>query len=181
MSGQGHCSGIMDSRPAVTTTDTSMPFTGLEEFSTYTVKVNTTFNVFGSNMDVASDMMLTTPSAGNQYSYYSCIMPLLVFHVAPTGAPRNVTPSMTSRNITVTWNTIECIERNGIITNYTVVFQEQGRANVTSSTVDRTFSATGLTPFTNYTFQVAGVNDAGTGVFGKLNITTDEEGLLGSQ
>ena len=47
-----------------TTTATSMSFTGLEEFSTYTVTVTTTFNVSGSNMDVASDMMFTTPSAG---------------------------------------------------------------------------------------------------------------------
>ena len=54
----------MDSKPAVTTTDTSMSFTGLEEFSTYTVTVTTTFNVFGSDMDVASDMMFTTSSAG---------------------------------------------------------------------------------------------------------------------
>ena len=84
---------------------------------------------------------------------------------------------MTSRSITVTWGTIECIERNGIITGYTVVFQEQGGANVPGNTVDRTFSATGLTPFTNYTFQVAGVNDVGTGPFTNT-ITTDEEGLL---
>ena len=78
----------------------------------------------------------------------------------------------------MTWDNIECIERNGIITNYIVVFQEQGGANVISSTVDRTFSATELTPFTNYTFQVAGVNDVGTGPFAVLTITTDEEGLL---
>ena len=71
-SGQALCSGVMDSRrPAVTTTATSMSFTGLEEFSTYTVTVTTTFNVFGSDMDVASDMMFTTSSAGmNTSSHY---------------------------------------------------------------------------------------------------------------
>ena len=63
-SGQVLCTPVVDSRPAVTATDTSMSFTGLEEFSTYTVTVTTTFNVFGSNMDVASDIMFTTPSAG---------------------------------------------------------------------------------------------------------------------
>ena len=63
-SGQALCTQVMDSRSAVTTTDTSMSFTGLEEFSTYTVTVTTTFNVFGSNMDVVSEMMFTTPSAG---------------------------------------------------------------------------------------------------------------------
>ena len=63
-SGQVLCTQFTDSRPAVTTTATSMSFSGLEEFSTYTVTVTTTFNVFGSNMDVASDMIFTTPSAG---------------------------------------------------------------------------------------------------------------------
>ena len=80
----------------------------------------------------------------------------------------------------VTWDTIECIEQNGRITGYTVVFQEQGGANVPGSvnTVDRTFSAEGLTPGTSYTFQVAGVNDVGTGPFTEITITTDEEGLI---
>ena len=77
----------------------------------------------------------------------------------------------------VTWDTIECIERNGIITGYTVVFQEQGGANVSGNTVDRTFSATELTPFTSYTFQVAGVNDGGTGPFTNLlTVITAGEG-----
>ena len=64
-----------------------------------------------------------------------------------------------------------------MITNYTVVFQEQGGANVPGNTVDRTFSAGGLTPGISYTFQVAGVNDAGTGAFSTTVISTDEEGL----
>ena len=171
----------MESRPAVTTNNTSMSFTDLEEFSTYTVTVTTTFNVFGSNMDVASDKMFTTPSAGMDTSIFIqyVAMLILVFHVAPTGAPRNVTPSIPSRSIMVTWNTIECSERNGIITSYTVVFQEQGGANVPGNTVDRTFSATELTPFTNYTFQVAGVNNVATGpLTDMITITTDEAGLF---
>ena len=76
----------------------------------------------------------------------------------------------------VTWDTIECIECNGIITNYTVVFQEQGGANVPGNTVNRTFSAKG-TPYTNYIFQVAGVNDVGTGPFTSvITVITAEEG-----
>ena len=80
----------------------------------------------------------------------------------------------------VTWDTIECIERNGIITGYRVIFQEQGGADVlgNTSTVNRTFSAEELTPYTNYTFQVAGVNDAGTGNYTtEITITTAEDGL----
>ena len=68
-SSQTLCPQVMDSRPAVATNDTSMPFTGLEEFSTYTVAVTTTFNVFGSNMTEVAEMMFTTPSAG-MYVYF---------------------------------------------------------------------------------------------------------------
>ena len=71
--GQVLCTGVMDNRSAVTTTDTSssMPFTDLEEFSTYTVTVTTTFNVFGSNMDVVSNRTFTTPSAGMDTSSFN--------------------------------------------------------------------------------------------------------------
>ena len=68
-SGQVLCTQVMDSRPAVTTTDTSTSFNSLEEFSNYTVTVTTTFNVFGSNMTKVAEMMFTTPSAG----MYNCI------------------------------------------------------------------------------------------------------------
>ena len=61
----------MDRRPAITTTNTSMSFTGLEEFSTYTVTVTTIFNVSGSNMDVVSNRMFTTLSAGMDTSSFN--------------------------------------------------------------------------------------------------------------
>ena len=70
-SGQVICTGVTHSIPAVTTTDTSMSITDLEEFSTYTVTVTTTFNVFGSNMDVESEMTFTTPSAGMDTSSFN--------------------------------------------------------------------------------------------------------------
>ena len=90
-----------------------------------------------------------------------------------------MTYSITSRSVTITWD-IECIEHNGEITNYTVVFQEQGGAMISGevNVMDRTFTATGLTPHTNYTFQVAGVNINGTGPFcDSIIILTHEEGI----
>ena len=69
-SGQALCTPVVDSRPAVTTIDTSMSFTDLEEFSAYRVTVTTTFNVSGSNMDVASDMMFITQSAGMDTEFF---------------------------------------------------------------------------------------------------------------
>ena len=101
--------------------------------------------------------------------------------VAPTRPPRDMTPSTTSRSVSVSWSTIECIERNGEITNYTVVFQEQGGAVIPGevNVMDRTFTASGLTPHTNYTFRVAGVNSNGTGPYTNISgILTDEDGML---
>ena len=69
-SGQALCIQVTDNRSPVTTTNTSIAFTDLEDFSTYTVTVTTTFNVFGSNMDVASDMVFTTPSTGINCNSY---------------------------------------------------------------------------------------------------------------
>ena len=50
-----------------------------------------------------------------------------------------------------------------------------GEVNV----MDRTFTASGLTPCTNYTFRVAGVNSIDTGPYtNTITIQTDEDGRL---
>ena len=97
---------------------------------------------------------------------------------APTGSPQCIsTTSTTSRSITVSWEKIKCIERNGPIINYTVEFQEVGGALIPGVVVNRIFTATGLTPYTNYIFRVAGVNDNGTGPFTNVtSILSEEEG-----
>ena len=76
----------------------------------------------------------------------------------------------------MSWTRIRCIERNGPITNYRVEFQEVGGALTPGVVVNRTFTASKLTPYTNYTFRVAGVNDNGTGPFSNMtSILTEEE------
>ena len=103
-------------------------------------------------------------------------MLMLCFSAAPTASPHINTPSTTSRSVSVFWTQIRCIERNGPITNYTVEFQEVGGALIPGVVVNRTFTASGLTPYTNYTFRVAGVNGNGTGPFTNVtSILTEEE------
>ena len=96
---------------------------------------------------------------------------------APSDSPCRIdTTSTTSRSVSVSWTQIGCIERNGPITNYTVEFRKVGGALIPGMVVNRTFTASGLTPYTNYTFSVAGVNDASTGPFTNVtNIMTEEE------
>ncbi len=99
-------------------------------------------------------------------------------YAAPTGAPRDLLPSSTSRSISVIWRNIDCIERNGNITGYVVEFQRvDGTATTDGQVVGQTFTASGLRPFTNYTFRVGGVNSAGMGPFtNAITIRTDEDG-----
>ena len=89
-------------------------------------------------------------------------------------------PTTTSRSISVSWDAIDCIERNGEITGYTVEFQRLDASAVTSVTVvNQTFTASGLTPHTNYIFRVAGFNSNGRGPFTAITrLVTREEGIL---
>ena len=91
--------------------------------------------------------------------------------------PQNVVLSaLTARSVTVTWDPIACIERNGEITSYTGQL-EQGGTVVPGGEVTglgRTFTASELRPFTSYTFKVAGVNSMGPGDFATLTFTTPE-------
>ena len=101
---------------------------------------------------------------------------MLFSFIAPSGPPVIVmSPTVSSRSITVNWNEIPCIQRNGMITGYEVEFGPSGEGTISG----RSFTANGLTPFTNYTFQVRGVNSVGPGPYSDLiTITTSEEGNL---
>ena len=109
--------------------------------------------------------------------FYSAIEVLFSF-IAPSGPPViAMSPTVSSRSITVNWNEIPCIQRNGRIIRYEVEFgpSEKGTTSMISS---KSFTANGLIPFTNYTFQVHGVNSVGSGPYSDLIIiTTSEEGM----
>ena len=64
-------------------------------------------------------------------------------------------------NITILWDRVNCIDRNGAVGGYTVINYPTSdpsdrRAPIISGTEesDRMFSVTGLPPRTNYTFEV---------------------------
>ena len=101
---------------------------------------------------------------------------LLFVHAAPTGVPRRVSPSSTSTSIMVTWDIIDCIERNGVITSYLVEFKEEGGAGIPGEVMGQSFTTSGLTPSTSYTFRIAGVNANGTGPFTE-NMTTNTSSM----
>ena len=90
----------------------------------------------------------------------------------PSGPPQSVmTSSVTSSSITVQWGRVSCIDRNSAITGYTVRYGQTGSTTTVMESVsgtsnsDRMFTASGLIPRTNYTFEVAAVSSEGTGPF----------------
>ena len=100
--------------------------------------------------------------------------------LAPTGYPSTVMDTTTPSTGMVTWDAIECIDRNGIITDYVVVFQKQeSEVDVAGGMVDvngRTYTVSELTPATRYTFRVAGVTDGGQGPFSPARVITTMDG-----
>ena len=86
-----------------------------------------------------------------------------------------MSPTVSSRSITVNWNEIPCIQRNGRIIRYEVEFRPSREGTISG----RSFTTNGLTPFTNYTFHVCGVNSEGPGPYSFLiTITTSEAGNI---
>ena len=105
---------------------------------------------------------------------------LAISCTAPAAALQNLSTTVLSTSITVGWYPVECIERNGVIGNYTVRFGPEGgvqsESTVQSGGIDvaGTYNASGLIPFTRYSFEVAAVNSAGTGPFtATLTVETD--------
>ena len=72
----------------------------------------------------------------------------------------------TSKNITLAWDELNCVDRNGVITGYRVQYgiTTLGTNSETSAS-DRTFTASGLVPLTSYMFRIAAVNSDGVGLY----------------
>ena len=109
-------------------------------------------------------------------------------YIVPDAAPPRLTSSIiSSTSITLSWSRIVCLRRNGKIISYDIHVVTNGTVDgalitwnintaKTSFTVDR------LLPFTEYRFQVAGVNVNGIGPYSDFigPIITDEEGCKNS-
>ena len=84
--------------------------------------------------------------------------------------------TVTSSNITIHWEPVECIHRNGDITGYIVQYAVKGgseRHNKTVTGGDNTQTTIGeLEPLTEYEIAVAAINDVGTGPFSTTQANT---------
>ncbi len=84
------------------------------------------------------------------------------------------TTNATSSSITLEWNELSCVDRNGELTGYRI---EYGNTTFDMAATQTSFTATGLIPFTNYTFRVAALNKP---IPGTVNSTISTRTLLPS-
>ena len=108
-----------------TSTVMSVQFTDLQEFSIYRATVTAMFNATFEVTPASSNLNFTTLSAG-MHELCPAYIHSFFLSSAPTGAPRDPSYTVTSTSVNLNWLQMECIDRNGVITNYTVVFLEQG-------------------------------------------------------
>ena len=107
------------------------------------------------------------------------IMPpsILFCSAAPSAPPTSVTAAtVTPTTIAVQWGEVDCIHRNGEITGYSVKHSGGGSPNTVSGGDTRQTTIPGLTPSTEYTIQVAAMNNVDSGPYstGIVRETTGE-------
>ena len=112
---------------------------------------------------------------------YDVILFLLCYvflSTAPTGTLSLSPGTVTTNSITVQWEEVPCLHRNGEITGYTVVTRTSGEDDrVVNDGNARSATVSGLTPNTQYTVLVAAVNSAGTGPATSIDIETGGVGF----
>ena len=91
----------------------------------------------------------------------------------PSGAPQNINSNSTS--VFISWDSVECIHRNGLITHYLLVYEPVDACGNSLATITPVnsgepydggnYMATGLDPSSSYLFKVAAVNNVDIGPF----------------
>ena len=90
---------------------------------------------------------------------------------APSAGPASVTA--TTSSITVQWEEVPCLHRNGEITGYTVVARTSGENDRVVDVYDvREVIMSGLNRNTQYIVYVTASNGAGTGPASSIDIKT---------
>ena len=100
-------------------------------------------------------------------SSLSLLSPEPLTHTAPSAAPSNVRATSTSSAITVQWEMVPCIHRNGEITGYSVRYGVQGQSTQTMSVSggNTTMASIRIITSTTYSIEVAAVNSVDTGPY----------------
>ena len=98
----------------------------------------------------------------------------MVAHLVPSGAPQSLEATfLQPSEVSLNWREVPCIQQNGPITGYVVRYYAtcgpDRDVQQTKSVVTTGSNIDGLTPNTEYAFQVAAVNTNGTGPFSEAS------------
>ena len=102
---------------------------------------------------------------------------MMSFSSAPTDSPMPREGTVTARSITIEWDELACLDRNGVITSYIVEARAGGTLIRTVNVNDgsaREATLSGLTPSTEYT---VAVNSADSGPIRYIAIETPGESV----
>ena len=102
------------------------------------------------------------------------------FSSAPTDSPMPREGTVTANSITIEWDELSCLDRNGVITGYIVEARAGGEADRTVNVNDgsaREATVSGLNPSTAYTVSLQAVNSAGSGPIRSIAIETPGESV----
>ena len=105
---------------------------------------------------------------------------MMSFSSAPTDSPMPREGTVTARSITIEWDELACLDRNGVITSYIVEARTSGEADRTVNVNDgsaREATVSGLTPSTAYTVTLQAVNSADSGPIRSIAIETAGESV----
>ena len=105
---------------------------------------------------------------------------MMSFSSAPTDSPMPREGTVTARSITIEWDELACLDRNGVITGYTVEARASGEADRTVNVNDgsaREATVSGLTPTTAYIVSLQAVNSADSGPIRSIAIETPGESV----
>ena len=100
------------------------------------------------------------------HAFIFCGNSYLIPHAAPINVPQTLnSTSIGSRLISIVWGRVPCPHQRGPITGYRLRYTNGTSIVNTSGEESRQHVLTELAPFTNYSVQVAAVNDGGTGPY----------------
>ena len=147
---------------------------GLDEYTTYLIQVCV------RNYAVSDTVM--TKESGNTIIIFRENQ-LLSIPAAPTASLTSLSfIGSTASSITIQWEPVPCMHRNGITTGYIIKMTEyDGEEFMYSYThtngEQREAEITGLEPSTQYEIQVAAVNSAGIGPFTNAILIANTSGI----
>ena len=99
---------------------------------------------------------------------------MTLLFLAPSNPPEGITARKTPVNITIAWQPVDCMFRNGNITGYLIRHSEMGSVDkiMDGNTTSNHYTVTDLLLATKYVIEVAAMNSAGIGDFGSITLST---------